>query len=231
MKRRQIHYGELVYHLIVFAIFACAINVDLGLPPHMVSYAGRAKFYTIWNVCLSIVFYGFSSIVDFIHLLVSHEFHAIRKFRDYTFCSLVVPASVAVSFAFWGLYFVNPDFLLPGELKKYMPIDGFYNHAVHTAPVVTTIMEIVFVYHEPLTRHLIGCLGGLLYGSIYTAWVHWIAYMPDGFWSYPFLEVFTFEQRAVFFIGMYCFGFIWYFTGIALMNAVWRKTYLKYKNE
>ena len=231
MKTRLIHYGELVYHTLVFVLFAYAINIDLGLPPHMVTYAGRTKFYTIWNVCLSIVFYGFSSIVDFIHLLVSHEFHAIRKFRDYAFCSLLAPASVAVSFAFWGLYLANPDFLVPGEMKKYMPIDGFYNQVVHTAPVVTTLIEIIFVYHEPPTRHLIGCLGGLFYGSIYTAWVHWIAYMPGGFWSYPFLEVFSVGQRAGFFIGMYCFGFVWYFVGVLLMNAVWGKIYKKNKKE
>lgn len=222
---RKVHIGELIYHLIVFVMFVGAISMDLGFPAHRVTYGGRLKYYTIWNVWLAIIYYGFSTLVDLVHLCIDDKSTSIRKMRDYVFCSLVVPASLNVSIAFWVLYAISPDNILPKSEQQYQPVLGYFNQVAHTGPIVSTVIEAIMVFHQPPSSFIVGCLGGLLYGTAYAVWVYWIEFKA-GFWVYPFLAAMSDAQRFCYFGVCYGFGFFCYHVMVSIIQCVWKKDLL-----
>lgn len=220
---RKVKILEFFYHVLMFAMFAYCISIDFGYPAHKVTYAGRLKYYTVWNICLAIFYYGFSSLVDLIHLL-GGEFQCLRKFRDYIFCSMVVPASMNVSVVFWTIYAMNPDFILTKEDQVYQPVYGYFNQVAHTGPIVSTFIEALTVYHVIPSRFWKGCLGGLMYGSAYTVWLYWVAYKA-GFWVYPFLGSMNEMQRFAYFAISFVYGFFCYYLVVSIIRIAWKRQF------
>ena len=98
----------------------------------------------------------------------------------------------------------------------------FYNHAVHTAPVITTLLESMVTFHLPPSNLKIGLICVWFFSSIYVCWILWIVYYAN-FWVYPVLKALSGIHRVLFFIGTYLFVALLYWSGVTLTKVWWRK--------
>uniref|UniRef100_A0A6I8N176 Androgen dependent TFPI regulating protein n=1 Tax=Ornithorhynchus anatinus TaxID=9258 RepID=A0A6I8N176_ORNAN len=115
--------------------------------------------------------------------------------RDLLFTVLAFPVSAFVFLAFWALYLYNRELIFPESLEKFIP--GWLNHAMHTAILPISLIEVVITPHRYPSKKkgliLLGCSA-----VAYICWVLWI-YAVTGKWVYPILDVLSPVSLAAFF--------------------------------
>ena len=162
-----------------------------------------------------LIYYCFSLLlVDLYNLIVgyteqqqaNHLSCKLRTFRDHYFACLLFPLSVTVTVLFWGIYIDCPELILPLWKGKYIPVHGFYNHAVHTAPVITSLLESVVTFHLPPSELNIGLY--FVPCFTYVCWILWVL-----------LKALRFELLSTFTV----FFIILYWNGVLLTKVWWRK--------
>lgn len=215
---RKIRVGELLLHALMLSLYAFTYKNAAFVPGSSDTYGGEAKFFTKWNLYLNIGYFAFSCVVGLISFCFAAELYSIRKFQTLVFCSTVVPSNLITAFVFWGIYALDPELMLPAWIRKYIPINGFQNHAVHTAPIFTVLMEWALVCHQPPRRSLV-MLTWVLYALAYLLWIVWIAYHTD-IWVYPFLQAMANPGRAMFFGGTFVLGCILSTLGLSVLRCV-----------
>ena len=101
-----------------------------------------------------------------------------------------------------------------------MPLHGFYNHAVHTAPIIVILIECIISNHRLPSSFGKGVLGWTLYGVTYLSWIMWIAYHQD-IWVYPFMRVMNGYQIGIFFAFIFVFGALLHKIVVAMTSMCW----------
>jgi len=214
---------QAVFHLACLILYYTAVQKAVFKPGVSDTYGGEMKFLTTWTLYLTTL-YHFSSVLATISILafgignVDGDDRLTNK--SVFFCGILFPSSMIVCIAFWVIFAIHPDLMVPPAIRKLISISGFYNHAVHTAPALTSLLEVVFVSHKPaqLTTNL---LLWTLYCSIYLVWIFWVAY-KRGVWVYPFLQVMGVLGKAAFFGGVLVMGFL--FVKIVHSLCAWCNT-------
>ena len=242
-----VKFKELFFHMFSFALFLYTLRLNLGtfIPGSTDSYGGRFKYLTFLCLCIQIGYYLFSLVVD-IRWMITYRLlnqpsdlelrktkretydsfvfgrFSFRRTRDYWFCTLVFPISLIVTVFFWGLYGVSPNTVMSPLQRQYIHPHGFYNHAVHTGPLTLSVLEALITFHVPPSKKRKGVGVVCIFGSLYLAWVFWIASKAD-IWVYPFLAKMRIDGMVLFFIGVYTTAAAAYFTGIFLTSYYWRR--------
>lgn len=233
---------ELLYHFSIFSFYLYVVLCKIPIVPGMSdTYGGHTKYFTVLNLYLTIVYFGFATYVDIKFLILDgvgggksegsrsskvrvcakHLVNSDKQKRDYVFSSMLYPVSVLVTLMYWGVYAIDPNLIVSPKLARYEAVHGFANHAKHTAPTVTTVLESLTVRHKPPTSFTKGILGWVLYALSYIVYVHWIAY-KGGFWVYPLLEKLAPAHRMLFFAGMFTIGCVVYQVGVDIIRVVWK---------
>ena len=101
---------------------------------------------------------------------------------------------------------MHPDLIFPKSIRKLMPIAGFYNNAVHTAPLVSIFAEILLTSHVGIST-LQGAFIFVVYGGTYLAWICWVAYKTN-IWVYPFLRALNGQMLVLFFAGVFVLALV-----------------------
>ena len=204
MKQR-ILVQQTIFHLACLYLYYSAVQAAVFKPGISDSYGGELKFLTKWTLYLSTL-YHFSSVLVAVSMLVFGRDNDDSMSRSTVFCGILFPSSTIVCFAFWAIFAIHPDLMVPPAVRKLMPISGFYNHAVHTAPVLTCLLETFLVSHRP-TKLVTNLLVWATYCASYLGWIFWVAY-KTGVWVYPFLQVLGVVGKAAFFSGSLGMGFV-----------------------
>jgi len=221
---------EFLYHATAFSFFAYTDLTSISIPGHNNTYGGRYKFLTVLNLKLLILYYGWSTIMDMTYLFWSSISHTSKvnrqKFRknclrrDYVFTSIVFPISCTVCILYWSIYAIAPNLIQSETARKYSPVNGFHNHAIHTVPIVSTLLECFCKQHRLNVAFWKGSLGWFLACGSYLLWVLWIAYAAD-LWVYPFMRVMSAAGKTLFFLFVFVFEACLYRVGITITTRYW----------
>lgn len=223
---------QLLYHFSTFTFYMYTEYNPIVIPGSNLIYGGRYKYLTVLNIFLSIFYFGYATLVDLKDLVVNKgklqrkkKTDRSREIRDYIFLGVLFPVSLTVSILFWGIYAIEPDLMLPALKRKYMHPYGFYNQAIHTGPIVTSLLETLITFHMPSVSFVKGCIGWVLYAATYLMWIMWVAYRGN-FWVYPFLRGMNIVQRVLFFACAFLFGSALHKIAV-LLTCWWWKVELK----
>jgi hypothetical protein len=149
-----------IVNYILFIRHSKSVDETLNkLLPRRSSFGGQFKYLTHWNVWLQAIFFIIALANDVFGTESRTKQGAswIQKVRDFLFSSIVFPTGAFVTIAFWSIYLVDRKLIFPVELDKFFP--PITNHMMHTTPLVSQILELLFVYHVQPTRFY-----GLRYG-------------------------------------------------------------------
>lgn len=214
---------ESAAHTLFFAIFAATLYYNIAsifIDGVTNSYGGRFKFLTFINILLSVLYYGLALLNDLApaQLLFARKKDVVKqdvsllKCRDFMFGSLTFPLSFLVTFIFWGVMAVDPELMLPTNMRAKIPVHGFYNHCAHSAPILCSVLEMFIVNHPHFPSKTRGFLFFTAFCVAYISWILWIAFRAD-IWVYPVLKVLSWSGRAVFLGSAYVFGLCGFATG------------------
>lgn len=193
---------QLAFHLSSLVVYTYAVYVIPFLRGHSDTYGGGMKYFTRWNHYLCIGYFLYSFVDDLMQTSQA-RFIADRK-RSFVFNSLVFPCTMITCSVFWIIYAIEPDMMVPLAVREIVPIDGFYNNAVHTFPLATTVIESLFISHKPDTLKKTLLLW-TFYAASYVIWILWVAFKAN-IWVYPFLRAFNSSGRALFLLGIWVLG-------------------------
>ena len=132
-------------------------------------------FLTNINYNLNIIHYSLCLII---------EFNLISKRREYfnTFYNFLFSLSFTVGFMFWGMYFDNPESVLP----KGVQIPIILNLYIHGGTFMICFIEQAFVYPRK-TNERCNILYYLLFVTFYIAFLY-IVFFCTGYPVYPFIK-------------------------------------------
>ena len=228
-RRRKL--SEFLFHSFACCFFAYTDSTSIFIPGLSDTYGGRYKFLTVIDLKLLICYHGYSAILDVTYIFWSsiskgskvnrHKFRKNCLRRDYVFSSIVFPTSWTVSILFWTLYNMNPDMVQSAETRKHSPAHGFHNHAVHTAPMLVSLLECFITKHRLSVSFMKGCIGWVVFCILYLSWILWVAYTAN-IWVYPFFKVMSSAARGLFFIGVFLFEAMLYQIGVNITRSYWR---------
>lgn len=215
---------ELFYHLVCFFFYSYVMLFEIPfLLGYMDTYLGQHKFLTIHCLYFQVFYYCCATLIDitFFKSGGKSNTYGSRYYRDYFFSSLIFPITSTVSIAFWSVYWVDRKSVCPPQDPECFVDYVFSNHALHTAPIFTSLLESLVVYHKAQWGFLKGIMGWMIYISFYISLVYWIATV-QGFWVYPFLSKLSVVNRALFLFGGFgLFGMIAYLVGISIVRNMW----------
>jgi len=222
---------EFAYHACAFAFFSYVDMTSISIPGHNSTYGGRYKFLTVLNLKLLILYYGWSLVMDLTYIFWNNitnnnskvnrqKFRKNCLRRDYIFTSIVFPVSCTVCILYWGIYAIKPSLIQTAAARKYSPAHGFHNHAIHTAPIISTLLECLSKQHRLRLGFWKGSVGWIVTCGSYLLWILWIAYVAD-FWVYPFMRVMSASAKLMFFAFVFVFEACLYRVGVFITTSYW----------
>ena len=143
----------LLFHLavivnyVLFLLHSKSVDETLNKLVPTRSFGGSFKYLTHWNVWLQAIYFiiAFTNDIFGTDSRTKEGASVIQKVRDFLFSSIAFPTGLFVTIAFWGIYVVDRKLIFPVELDKYFP--PITNHMMHTTPLVSQILELLFIYH------------------------------------------------------------------------------------
>merc|ERR1719450_140393 len=136
-----------------------------------------------------ILYYGWSAVLDITYMFWSGVSEGSKvnrlKFktnclrRDYVFSSIIFPLSCTVCIMYWGIYCIKPSLIQSELTRKYSPVHGFHNHAIHTTPIIFSLLECFITQHRLSVSFMKGSIGWIVCCAAYMIWIMWIAYIAD----------------------------------------------------
>jgi len=150
--------------------------------PYADVYGRKWKYLTHLNLVLQLVSFSLSLIYDVVGVF--------KGARDFLFTSLAFPFGVYVSITYWGLMAHDPSLVMAG------PTPPLEDHMMHTAPIVSVVLEMMLVNHV-YPRRIIRTGTCALFTTAYSVWVLHIAAV-SGHWVYPILKELGPVARACF---------------------------------
>lgn len=229
MIHKKINALELLYHLACCSFYSYVLCYGIPMVRgHMDTFLGQHKFLTIQCLYFQVFYYVCATLIDIKGLFVygseKSDSYGYRFHRDYLFSGLVFPITTTVSVMFWSVYFTDREKVCPPEELDCFLDYTFSNHALHTAPILTSLLESFGVYHTAPWTFLQGIQGWMVYVSGFIAMVYWIAHVKH-FWVYTLLSKMSPLHRAVFLFGGFgFFGAFAYMVGVYLIRKRWSMT-------
>lgn len=222
---------EFLFHVLACSFFVYTDLTSILIPGHNNTYGGRYKFATVISLKLVILYYGYSAGMDLTYIFWSNISKSSKvnrqKFRknclrrDYVFSSLLFPLTCTVVIMFWGLFLINPELVQSARARELSPTHGFHNHAVHTAPIIFSLLECVVTKHRLSIGFKKGCIGWVAFFASYLGWIFWIAHKAN-IWVYPFLKVLSTTGMIIFFTAMFAFEAMLYQIGAYITRKYWK---------
>ncbi|XP_050423558.1 androgen-dependent TFPI-regulating protein-like [Adelges cooleyi] len=184
------------------------------------------KCVSVWNLILQIAYFIFCTVfIDFADSTLGKTWLKVdldknKQIRDFVFLSFVFPVCIYVCLLFWAICAVNKPLLFPDSMNQWIP--DWYNHAVHTNPVVLTLYDIVTTKHSipKMTKSVAGLFA--LSGSYVTCLLYvkfttgrWI-YLIIGEIAVSMLEVITY-----FLVTAFIMPFVYLVAGYKLCSWFW----------
>lgn len=181
------------------------------------SFNGRAKFLTYNNLFLQIIFFGLSTSCSLFGVIRSDMGPKMRRVTNFIFTSFAFPIGMLVSIAFWSLYAIDRKLIFPVILDSIMP--QWLNHALHTLPLISLLIEIYVTKHKYSTFTK-GAFYNAAFMAFYISWTLYIAYHTDN-WVYPVLKMLSPLHRGMFIACNCLFSVFLYKIGEFLNSYFW----------
>uniref|UniRef100_A0A8D8M7U1 Androgen-dependent TFPI-regulating protein n=1 Tax=Cacopsylla melanoneura TaxID=428564 RepID=A0A8D8M7U1_9HEMI len=188
----------------VFAIvysLSCIEIAELTENPAVNDLAhGVFRCISVWNYIVQIVFYISINITHYVNR-TGEPNHWLTKgaqryecFLEKSFLSLVFPLTLFVCNTFWYVFHNTRDLIYPKIVADLIP--NWYNHTVHTVPVVIVFLHLILVEHKtspiPMsTSVFIQCA----FHAMYLSMLIILRYL-DGVWLYKFLGYYAVSRSS-----------------------------------
>ncbi len=214
-------------HLAGVANFAYAAYTSylITIPPE-VSYSrdkfgGTLKYLTYWNVWLQMLYYTVCLANDLAgsNATERKSSSGLQRLRDHLFASLAFPVGFVVAVAFWTLWAIDRNLVMPATFDPYIPFH--LNHMLHTTVVPLLVLELCLVYHV-YPQRMAGMATTAVFLVAYLVWILIIAYF-GGFWVYPVLKKLDPVGRTAFIAVSAIGGAMLYGFGELCNRAIWGK--------
>lgn len=219
------YYANVALHLVsaVHLSVSSVMHYINYIPPSVFpidsAFSGKFKYLTFWNVCIEAGFFCLTVIDDVLQRRSDSGKSPLKGFLDYMYTSIIFPVSMIVGTAFWGLYLVDRELVLPKSLDPYFPT--WLNHSVHSFIVLYAILEMLTTYRPlpPVGKSISG-----LYALIacYVSWMH-VVYYVSGMWVYPIFAKLTWPYRIAFLFGNFVTATGFFFIGRYANTFIWKK--------
>lgn len=174
------------FHVLGIAIFVYDFRYLVVHPTFCDNeYGWNFQFLTVLAIALSLVAFSCGLIAD---LTNSHHFFVIKI----TLCVCTAPLEILVSILYYGLEFLYPNSILPGELQSSNLVD----FAFHGAPAILLFIDVMFLspQWEITTSRAFGLF--LMLVVMYRGWLEW-CYSYNGHYPYPLLSMLDYQQQTV----------------------------------
>ena len=101
---------------LVYALYFLSVNPS---PLSRQSIGGMWKYWTNWTASTSILFYFLAIVCE----VFSYLKYRIDDFshRALIYHGFVVPMGVSVFMSFWALTLINPELVIPAEVRPFLP--------------------------------------------------------------------------------------------------------------
>lgn len=219
--------AHFIFYLTVLSIYVYAMIFDTDLFqsgkykkvgfPFDDSFNGRAKFLTYNNVGLQIIFFGLSTSSALFGVMNNDMGIKMRGITNFLYTSLAFPIGMLCSIVFWSLYLIDRKLVFPVILDSIMPV--WLNHALHTLPIVSLLIEAYVTKHR-YTTFMKGALFNAVFLCLYISWTLYIAYHTDN-WVYPILKMLAPIYRAMFIATNCLLSVFMYRLGEFLNSIFW----------
>ena len=212
---------SLALHLIGFIWYLCGVYYGFTLKlPAYEFYGG--KFQYITHITTYIVFFstGLATVIDAVqigtgalenHSASKREISLILILRNDLVSFWSYTLATFVCLMYWGIAAVDLDGIHPVEIRSMLPINGYFNHFIHSVPIFYVNILIVLVNYE-----LPGKKKATFYSAILViTYVSWLLYCDrvNQRSAYKFMEKFSVAQFCMFvgfsilvFFGIYLLG-------------------------
>jgi len=162
-------------------------------------FGGRAQFLTMITLYLTCAASALAFIVDLIQVTTklldtvkltkdgyANNDSRLIALRDELMSSWVATLGLFVPLLYWGIAAVDLDGIHNAELEKITPLFGWFNHSLHTVPLLYSTLIVTLVNYEYISLRGMFMRASLLTGT----YIPWIAYCAkvNGVWAYDILE-------------------------------------------
>ncbi|XP_036598535.1 androgen-dependent TFPI-regulating protein [Trichosurus vulpecula] len=184
----------------------------------MFPYGGQWKYLTILNLLLQAIFYGIACLDDVLKgMRRNKDIKWVTASRDLLFTTLAFPVSTFVFMSFWTLFLYDRELVYPKSLDGIIP--NWLNHAMHTAVLPFSLIEIFLKPHQyPSKKKGLTLLGCAAFAYIY--WILRIYYVTKK-WVYPVFAKLSPESLVAFFSVSYVFLACIYLLGKYFNQLIW----------
>lgn len=215
-----------ILHLIIF--LWCSFGIYNEYPtPNFFTYGGKFKYLTYCTVYLCWIAYGFATLVDFIHLLLlnndKNNKSILISIRDYIVTMWASNLSIFVVIIFWAVAAVDIEGVHPAEHQKIVPLNGWYNHYLHTIPAINAIILITNVNYK-YQSYLSSVISALIFGIGFFTWM-WHLSNVFGSWPYGFIDNMSTNEFIVFIIGAHLLVLMVDMIGRKISSIVWNEKF------
>lgn len=113
---------------------------------------------------------------------------------------------------------MDREFIYPERLDKTIPFS--LNHCWHTGIAVTSLVEVVVVFHR-YPSNIKAFIMQFVIATLYIVWIVWL-FTVTGKWPYPFMAKIPLPLFPVFCLTCLFIDVGFYFIGKALCYVRWR---------
>ncbi|XP_050520467.1 androgen-induced gene 1 protein-like isoform X2 [Daktulosphaira vitifoliae] len=143
------------------------------------------KCMSVWSLVIQIAYFFYCTIcIDYAEYIfgksrIIMHLEKNKKVRDFYFVSFVFPVTIYVCLFFWTICAVNKPLLFPKEMSQWIP--DWYNHAVHTNPIVLSLLEMITTKRKvpKFSKSLISLCS---LGGSYILWIKNCCNYKKNFW-------------------------------------------------
>ena len=186
------------------------------------SYGGRYKYLTHWNLILQRAYFSIACIAFLL------KYNHLRSVTKFLFNSLILPLSMIVTTMFWILYSIDRDLIFPKFYDEIYP--WWVNHALHSFCALISLTELM-MFPFPVPQKLKWeKTVPLLMVAAYTIWVVRVKYI-NGVWPYIFLRKLSDTQVAIFLFLCSVVLFFLYWVGVQLRRLKWGRYSIRVQYE
>lgn len=236
---------SLVIHLLGSLWYSFTIHNDQMYRnlPMFNRFGGRAAFLTMLTLYFTCVASWFSFLVDLIqfttNLLDSVEMtkegysrnkSTLISIRDNIMSTIVCTFCTFVPIMYWSIAAVDLDGIHPEGTEEISPLFGWFNHAVHTIPVLYVIILTTCVNYEYASLK-VACFEHSITIVGYISWMAFSARHTGGQWPYKFLMKQTDTEFVIFILSCIVVLIGLYLTTRAFASAAWNYRHYKIKDD
>lgn len=150
-----------------------------------------ARYYTIWNFTLQIIYLFISLLVHFLGKNNKDLRKLLTKIKGYMFVTLVGPCAVFTLTFFWTVYIIDRELVCPKVFDTIFP--SYLKHATHTTTFLIFIVEMIIANHF-LPKLKEAFIGFTAFHTLYNITLFG-TYLYTSEWVYKLFEVLSWSSR------------------------------------